>query len=64
MSYDDLPLREQAKKYRELAGDARMMAKQAQDNAVRVSYAIIADRWEMKADEIEKSLRVPKAIRK
>jgi hypothetical protein len=56
IEYDNLPPREQTKKYRELAEDARRMAEKAQDSAVRVSYAIIADRWEAKADEIENEL--------
>ena len=54
--YSHLPLRERAKKYRELAGDALKMAKHSSDRAIRESYEIIAKRWEDMAADIERRL--------
>ena len=54
--YSHLPPHERAKKFRELADDARGEAERVSDRRVKESYVLIAKRWEEMAAEIEKRL--------
>ena len=54
--YSHLPPRERAKKFRELADDARLEGERVGDRRMKESYLLIAERWEEMAREIEKRL--------
>jgi hypothetical protein len=54
--FSRLPPLDRAKRYRQLAEDARREANAAQDDA-RQSYRVIADQWDRLADDIEKRTR-------
>jgi len=51
--FSNLPAPERARRYRELANDARHEAEIAKGD-MRQSYRIIAEQWEQLAEDIEK----------
>ncbi|HYM18029.1 MAG TPA: hypothetical protein VEU06_05650 [Micropepsaceae bacterium] len=54
--YSQLPPRERATKYRELASDAGQQAELVSDRKLRESYLIIAERWDDMAADIDRRL--------
>ena len=57
--FSNLPPAERAKRYRDLASDARQEAAQT-TGSLRESYLIAAMNWEQLAVEVEASLSKPK----
>jgi hypothetical protein len=54
--YSDLPPRERVAKYRERAVNARKLAQRVQDEQVKRSYTLIAERWEEMARDTERRI--------
>jgi len=52
----DLPPKERAKRYRELADEASRMAAASQERIARQSYLQISERWQKRADAIEQNI--------
>lgn len=50
--FSELPPREKAKRYRQLAQDAEKLAAQSRDR-IRESYLLMAEQWRKLADSVE-----------
>ena len=50
--FSELPPKERAKRYRQLAQDAEKLAGQSK-GGIRESYLIMAEQWRKLADEVE-----------